>query len=565
MTTFFNETFTGSGALEGHEPDVSFAPGVVWGASVNGIHGLSGGYLVETSPTLANTAYSSSIGVVGTNYGNASTVTALSLTFTTPPTMVSQGGIYVRAFINGIEIYGGVYCVDGTGTWNVAMSGAADIDVSANIEANTEYVAVLTMVNGASTFAIIGEVLNSTQTFVNSTGLNKLTATIGAFGKISSIIVDDTLGNSAVLTTPLATLTATGFPTPPSTMLLTAPRAVLSAYGGANAALAPPSTMLSAAGHDSTGEQAALLSAPAPVLLAFGGGFSRLTAPRAALAATATSTGWGNSALTAPKASLAATGRTSAIASASLVAPLGQLIGYAGAVLAITGPMGTLQARGTTGSIGGAALVCPLFELAASGTAQNHGSARLIAPMPGLSHGLVAYLVAPAGRLNFIGHAVVIASYEAYAVNLSHRNEAPDEVTRYTNFPFTHIVRYQNSYFGVASGGLYLLEGTTDDGAPISYAVRTCIDDLEVAEKKTAASVYLAGRIGPTMTVTLHAGETGQESYAYSTPRGQGAQNHREKFGRGVKNRYFALALSGTDALELDSIELEINKLNRRL
>ena len=65
--------------------------------------------------------------------------------------------------------------------------------------------------------------------------------------------------------------------------------------------------------------------------------------------------------------------------------------------------------------------------------------------------------------------------------------------------------------------------------------------------------------------MTLFAGETGAESYAYDTPRGPGAQNHREKFGRGVKSRYFALGWKGDGALALDSIELEINKLTRRI
>ena len=369
---------------------------------------------------------------------------------------------------------------------------------------------------------------------------------------------------------------------------LTAPMAVLSGYSGANAALAPPSPTLGsyggastalippspalyASGHDSTGELAANLSAPGPLLSAYGGANARLTAPSPALAITATVTGWGAAALSAPMATLAAAGTVSAMAGAALTAPMATLIGYSGAVCSITGPMGTLLATGNTGATGRAALSCPLFELTASGTARNHGSANLIAPSPKLGGTAQAYLIAPMGKLTAIGTATVVASYEAYSINLSHTPrgrgelEPVDQVTRYTNFPFTQIVRYRNSYFGVAADGLYLLEGTTDNGAPIAYAVKTCVDDLKAAEKKTAASVYLAGRIGPSLTVTLHAGETGQESYPYSTPRGQGAQNHREKFGRGVKNRYFALSLAGTDALELDSLELEINKLNRRI
>jgi hypothetical protein len=218
--------------------------------------------------------------------------------------------------------------------------------------------------------------------------------------------------------------------------------------------------------------------------------------------------------------------------------------------------------------LGRAALTLPLFELVATGQTQNHGGANLLMPAARLGATAQAWLTAPSALLTAIGTATVAVTYEAYSVNLSHKTGDPaptDEVTRYTHFPFDRIVRYQGSYFGVAADGLYLLEGTTDDGADIAYAMKTCLDDFGMAEQKTVASAYLAGRLGPNITVTLHAGEDGAQTYEYDTLRGPPAQNHREKFGRGVKNRYFALGLAGTDALELDSIELEINKLTRRI
>ena len=88
------------------------------------------------------------------------------------------------------------------------------------------------------------------------------------------------------------------------------------------------------------------------------------------------------------------------------------------------------------------------------------------------------------GQLTFIGTAVVAVTYEAYAVNLQHKGtDSPvDEITRYTNFPFERIVRYQNSYFGVAADGLYLLEGTTDHATPattIPWEFKTHLTDFE--------------------------------------------------------------------------------------
>ena len=138
-------------------------------------------------------------------------------------------------------------------------------------------------------------------------------------------------------------------------------------------------------------------------------------------------------------------------------------------------------------------------------------------------------------------------------------------MTRYTNFPFTHVVRHQNSYFGANSTGLYLLEGTTDDGAPIAYEMQTQPDTLGHTGMKTAVSAYLSGRIDPELTAKVVAGEDNPQTYSYDSPRGATAQTHRVKFGRGVKDRYLAFGLAGEGALELDGIELEVSNLKRRI
>ncbi|MDB5885166.1 MAG: hypothetical protein JWR74_1337, partial [Polaromonas sp.] len=351
---------------------------------------------------------------------------------------------------------------------------------------------------------------------------------------------------------------------------LLAPRAASIAFGGASAALALSGFGFRATGHNSTGENAFTYTMAAPSVGAAGGGNARIACPAPGLSGAATVAGWGHAALFAQPAALQAEGTVSAMGAAALTLynPF-RVIGYSGAVCSVRLGAAAVQASGTTGSIGRAALTLPLFELTAAGTAQNHGSASLLAPAARLGATAQAWLTAPGAQLTAIGSAVVVASYEAYAVNLKHSRAeegAVDEVTRYTNFPFTQIVRYQGSYFGMAADGLYLLEtGTTDDGEPIAYALTTALDDLDTPQEKNIASAFLAGRLGPDTTVTLHAGEDGDVSYDYNTLRGLAARTHREKFGRGVKNHYFAIGLSGEDALELDSIELEVTKSTRRI
>ena len=160
-------------------------------------------------------------------------------------------------------------------------------------------------------------------------------------------------------------------------------------------------------------------------------------------------------------------------------------------------------------------------------------------------------------------------TYLAYALNLNHgaaKGKSPvDELTRYTNFPFNRIVRYKDKYYGVNATDLYLLEGTTDDGDDITWEFKTHITEFDSPKIKTVEYAYFGGRLGPGATVELSVGEKADISYTYTTPRGITAQNYRQPFGRGAKARYFALGASGSDTMTLDSMELIVTELSRRI
>lgn len=349
---------------------------------------------------------------------------------------------------------------------------------------------------------------------------------------------------------------------------ITAPAARIFVTSGGTLSLALPRQKLFSTGHNSAGENAFTYTAPKPILNAFGGANARLSLPRWGLSVTAAFANLGKAALTAPSPKLSASGTVSGMASATLASPSPNLVGYGGAVCSITiTGKATLTATGTTGSIGGAALSCPLFELTASATAQNHGSANLLAPSPRMGASAQAWLIAPSAQLTSIGSAVITATYEAYAVNLGHRNPqaTTNEVTRYTNFPFTHVVRYQNSYYGANSTGLYLLEGTTDEATPIPWSFKTGITDFDDAKQKTVAAAYFGGSMPPATTVTLFEGDKVGVPYAQTTPRGADLQNYRETFARGIKGRYYALGVTGSGDIELDDLDFEIKQLTRRI
>lgn len=340
------------------------------------------------------------------------------------------------------------------------------------------------------------------------------------------------------------------------------------------AVLTAPSAGLSAT-STTNGLNGGTLSPATPTLTAYGGANASLTAPTPAITITATVPGVASAALIAPRATVVAGATAAALANATLT--FGNLlstyavVGYSGAVCSVTVGGATVVAAGTVGASGGANITLPLFQLVAAGTVRGLSSADLIMPAAQLGGVGVAWVMAPSAVLVAIGTATVTAAYEAYSVNLNHKpipGVIPvDEVTHYTNFPFDRIVRYKNSYFGVAADGLYLLQGTTDHAATptdIPWSWRTGMSDFGSAQQKTIESVYFGGRLGAA-SISLYVGEAGAQSYSYPTPAVSIAQNYRQVFGRGIKARYYALGAAGTGVMEIDDVDFNIDKMTRRI
>lgn len=335
---------------------------------------------------------------------------------------------------------------------------------------------------------------------------------------------------------------------------------------GASAATSLPSLNATAAGHDATGERDAQIPLPSLTAAAVGGHYARATIPSLSAAATGTVPWIATSAATLPALTATVGARSSTVARAEPLLPALTAQGYSGAVCSVTVGALTLAASGTAGVAGAVTATLPLFVAVATGTIGNTASADITLPSMSMSTGWKAPISLPSMNLVAIGTAVVAVTYEAYALNLKHSNDkAHDELTRYTNFPFDRIVRYKDSYYGMNATGLYLLEGTTDDGDPIPWEVATHITDFGNPKIKTVQHAYFGGRLGPDATVTLSVGEQADNSYSYTTPRGQTVQNYRQVFGKGAKARYFSVGVAGEDEIELDSLELAVTELARRI
>jgi hypothetical protein len=347
---------------------------------------------------------------------------------------------------------------------------------------------------------------------------------------------------------------------------------VVKGYGGGRFAIVTPS--LATVSAQGLPPDALTVVLPSFTLKANGGGHAVLSAPsmKGAGSGTVANSGIFDQAL--PMMTLAAAGTVPNTGNAAITfgsnADTYKLVGYSGAVLSASlfgSP--SVQGTGTVGSVASVVATLPMFDLVATGSSSNSGSANLLLPAAIIGATAQAWIRLPMSTLVATGHAVVAVTYEAYALNLKHKadpsKEAVDELTRYTNYPFDRIVRYKNSYYGMNSTGLYLLEGTTDDSTPIPWSWKTHISDLGSPQKKTIEMAYFSGRFGPASTISLYVGEVGPTAYAHATPRGSAAQNYRQAFGRGLKSRYYALGATGSGDLTVDSITFNVAVSTRKV
>lgn len=567
MTTYLLDNFDGTTDLSGTTPEVTPSVGLAWGTAAG--FGLTegGGYAAVTAPATSNSVASITL---GSQYTTLERPAPIRVTFVmqTPPNLanvdnVSHGGLQILTWCGGVEtkvkVWG--YYSGGTIAWYMNMAdGTPYLIITSELSASTDYTGVIDISNGVQTFTFLGHTLSTSVAFTNSAlGYCGGSAILWGYSKIGMLQVTSNVDGNGDLVTSSASLTA---PTPVLSASFFVP-------GSANLALTARAPTVSSSGTANifgfTG------SPPAPALLGYSGARAELTAPNASLAVAATFVGWGSAQLAPRVPALAATGKVSAVASAALTAPAGRAAGYFGSVISVSvSGSPTVAATGTTGALGRAEITAPLFDLSIRATAQNHGSAVLAAPTGRLATTGAAWLVAPGATLTAIGTAVVAVSYEAYALNLNHRNpDSPDELTRYTNYPFDRIVRYENSYFGMNATGLYLLEGTTDFADPtptkVQWGFKTGLTDFDSPNLKTVNWAYFGGRMAPAATISIHYGDTGEQNYAYSTPRGAEAQNYRQPFGRGIKSRYYAVEAEGSGALSIDSMMFDIASMARKV
>lgn len=141
--------------------------------------------------------------------------------------------------------------------------------------------------------------------------------------------------------------------------------------------------------------------------------------------------------------------------------------------------------------------------------------------------------------------------------------------TQYENYPFNSFCELDGKYYGMAPDGIYELTGDTDDGEPITWRIRTALDNMGTGRMKRVPAMYLGYTSdGTVMLKAITTSDSGEKEEAWYRLREQTAQVSREgriKLGRGLKSVYWQFELEGTGSVALDEMQLFPLILDRRL
>jgi hypothetical protein len=297
-------------------------------------------------------------------------------------------------------------------------------------------------------------------------------------------------------------------------------------------------------------------------LIIWGGGQGTWTLPKLTMSASGTAAQLGSATLALSGYSSTITGTTDAYGRLQQALPKLTLVARSGGQVIVTGPTLVYSGSGKTDALGQLTKTLPNLRLVASGTVDNYGS--VVGTLPGLEiapSGVMRGGLLPRATILIVG-GQALAVYEAYNFTILSDSKGKEtaQTTHYTNYPFDRIVRFGNTYYGVAATGLFALTGDTFDGTPIVSVVETAPTDFGARELKRPFSLYMGGRVGADFRATVVSAEIGRNSYNYRPMDKTGARNYRVFLGKGIRARYLAYAFTNIDGgdFELDDITPEV-------
>jgi hypothetical protein len=208
---------------------------------------------------------------------------------------------------------------------------------------------------------------------------------------------------------------------------------------------------------------------------------------------------------------------------ASVAFPMPAVSGHGGSVVSVPFFMPTVSSSATTGTLVNATI--PFFMPMVSATAS---------PVATTANGIT------------------------YCINTT--NAA---LTRYTNFDFKKVIRFNNKYYGVKAIGIYLLEGATDNGTAIDSRFQTYGFNFDSRYQKYVECVWLEqNKDVLNVSVTVENNEV-FTNYSYQSA----FAGKRVKFGRGLRGIYWEFEFSNVNggAFNVGASEFLVHEAGRKI
>lgn len=140
------------------------------------------------------------------------------------------------------------------------------------------------------------------------------------------------------------------------------------------------------------------------------------------------------------------------------------------------------------------------------------------------------------------------------------RNSA---VTEYSNYGFNSFAKLGNKYIGASRAGLYELDGPSDDGADLTWQLKSGFTQFNGSRRNGFKAIYLAMRGEGEYVLKLDTADG--KHYGYKIRAHDGATT-KIPVGKGLQARYWSFELIGIGARsELDGLEFVPLRMNRRV
>lgn len=136
--------------------------------------------------------------------------------------------------------------------------------------------------------------------------------------------------------------------------------------------------------------------------------------------------------------------------------------------------------------------------------------------------------------------------------------------SRYADFAFNSYGMLDGKYMAARDDGIYLLQGTSDDGVPIQTAMDFGRLDFSTSALKRVTNAYIGVSSDAQLVLKVVVGE---ETYVYTArTSSEELQMQRFDLGKGLRSTYFDFVLHGNGAqFDLASIEFVPLPLRRRI